>query len=140
MDLIRALDFVPLAVNQAAAYINRRAPRVSVHSYLQNFLDSERRKSSLLGSDFGDLRRREDVSNSVVVTWQITFEQIRQERPSASQLLSLMSLFQSQNIPEFMLNDYTEEAVDKEDGEAKVEGFEDDLDVLRGYSLVNIAT
>ena len=28
-DLIYVLDFIPLAVNQAAAYINRRAPRVS---------------------------------------------------------------------------------------------------------------
>ncbi|KAH7001205.1 hypothetical protein EDB80DRAFT_879307 [Ilyonectria destructans] len=134
-DLVSTLDFIPLAVNQSAAYINRRAPRVTVRSYLVDLQRSRERIGSLLNSDAGDLRRHEGVSNAVVVTWQVTFEQIRRERPAAANLLSLMSLFQAQSIPEYVLHDYSD--VETNGGES---GFEDDLDVLRGYSLVNITT
>lgn len=47
-DLLRALDYIPLAVTQAAAYINRRAPRMSIRGYLDEFRRSDKRKESLL--------------------------------------------------------------------------------------------
>ncbi|KAH8734444.1 hypothetical protein BGZ61DRAFT_490401 [Ilyonectria robusta] len=134
-DLVSTLDFIPLAVNQSAAYINRRAPRLSIRSYLVDFQKSQEKRGSLLHSDAGDLRRHEDVSNAVVVTWQVTFEQIRRQQPAAANFLSLMSLFEAQNIPEYMLHGYSN--VDSDCGESD---FEDDLDVLRGYSLVNTTT
>ncbi|KAJ4020366.1 hypothetical protein NW766_001845, partial [Fusarium irregulare] len=153
-DLIRTLDYIPLAVNQAAAYINRRSPRVTVESYLDTFSGNEKRKDSLLRSDKGDLGRQDGVSNSVVVTWQVTFEQIKREQPRAANLLSLMSQFQAQNIPETMLRNYDDDntmpddendadTVDvgtESDSESVRMNFETDLDVLRGYSLVNIST
>ncbi|KXJ86482.1 P-loop containing nucleoside triphosphate hydrolase protein, partial [Microdochium bolleyi] len=86
-----ALEYVPLAITQAAAYIVRRSPRVSCSSYLEQFRKSEKKKESLLDRDLGDLRRDGTAANSVVVTWQITFEQIQKERRSAADLLSLMS-------------------------------------------------
>ncbi|KAM0268252.1 hypothetical protein ACHAQH_010010 [Verticillium albo-atrum] len=152
IDLVRALNRIPLAVNQAAAYINRRSPRVTAGTYLNEFRKSERRRDSLLRSDKGDLGRHDGVSNSVVVTWQVTFEQIRRERPRAANLLSLMSYFQAQNIPESMLHDYHDvaasERVDGSSGDKDTDtdtdkadrqgDFEDDMDVLRGYSLVSI--
>jgi hypothetical protein len=36
VELLRALDCIPLAISQAAAYINRRA-RMTVASYLDEF-------------------------------------------------------------------------------------------------------
>ncbi|KAJ4183504.1 hypothetical protein NW759_017073 [Fusarium solani] len=139
-DLLRALDYIPLAITQAAAYINRRAPRASVQTYLDAFRESDKKKGSLLNRDVGDLRRDETVSNSVVTTWQVTFEQIRRERPSAAKLLSFMSLFNPQGIPEFVLHDYSTDVTDNmdRDAEAESDDFEDDLDVLRGYSLVSV--
>ncbi|RGP63231.1 kinesin light chain 3 [Fusarium longipes] len=150
--LVSTLDYIPLAVNQAAAYINRRSPRVTIESYLDEFHGNEKQKYSLLRSDKGDLGRQDGVSNSVVVTWQVTFEQIRRERPQAANLLSLMSQFQAQNIPEMMLHSYNEnsttrnEEVDvdppdtesESDGESERIDFENDIDVLRGYSLIGI--
>ncbi|KAH7464012.1 hypothetical protein FOMA001_g17831 [Fusarium oxysporum f. sp. matthiolae] len=138
-DLLRALDFIPLAITQAAAYINRRAPRVSVRVYLDTIRKSDKKKGNLLNSDTGDLRRDETVSNSVVTTWQVTFEQIRCERPSAANLLSFMSFFNPQGIPEFVLHNYKGDLTDSVDEDADCEAFEDDLDVLRGYSLVSVA-
>ncbi|KAJ4160360.1 hypothetical protein NW754_003485 [Fusarium falciforme] len=136
-DLLRALDCIPLAITQAAAYINRRAPRASVKTYLDAFRESDNKKGSLLNRDAGDLRRDETVSNSVVTTWQVTFEQIRRERPSAAKLLSFMSFFNPQGIPEFVLHDYSTDLANNVDRDAESE-FEDDLDVLRGYSLVSV--
>ena len=97
-ELLRALDCIPLAITQAAAYVNRRAPLISVSTYLDDFRRSDRKNDSLLNSDTGDLRRDETISNSVVTTWQVTFEQIRRERPSAAYLLLFMSFFNPQGI------------------------------------------
>ncbi|KAH7125055.1 hypothetical protein B0J13DRAFT_598998 [Dactylonectria estremocensis] len=140
-DLLDALDYIPLAITQAAAYINRRAPRISVKTYLDAFRESDKKKGSLLNSDAGDLRRDETVSNSVVTTWQVTLKQIRRERPSAANLLSLMSFFNPQGIPEFVLHHYKGDLTENADGVKDDEDddeFEDDLDVLRGYSLVSV--
>ncbi|KAJ4193670.1 hypothetical protein NW759_016585 [Fusarium solani] len=137
-DLLRALDCIPLAITQAAAYINRRAPRASIKTYLDVFRESDKKKGSLLNKDAGDLRRDETVSNSVITTWQVTFEQIRRERPSAAKLLSFMSFFNPQAIPEFVLHDYSTDLTDSMDSDIESDDFEDDLDVLRGYSLVSM--
>ncbi|KAJ5009127.1 Kinesin light chain [Colletotrichum sp. SAR 10_99] len=137
LRLISTLECIPLAVNQAVAYIYKRSPRVTVESFLEEFHNSERRKGTLLRSDRGDIQRYEGVSNSVVVTWQVTFEQIKREQPRAADLLSLMSYFQAQNIPVYMLHNYSSgnmgsEKSDDEHSNISSEDFEDDLDVLRG--------
>ncbi|KIL94216.1 hypothetical protein FAVG1_02778 [Fusarium avenaceum] len=136
IELLQNLDFIPLAITQAAAYINRRSPRESVETYLTTFQESDQNKRNLLNRDAGDLRRDETVSNSVITTWQVTFEHIRREKPSAAKLLSFMSFFNPHGIPIFVLRDYSTTSAP----EANVEtaSFEDDLDVLRGYSLVTV--
>ncbi|KAM5353336.1 hypothetical protein ACJZ2D_016758 [Fusarium nematophilum] len=135
-DLLQTLDYIPLAITQAAAYINRRAPRISIRTYLETFQKSDNKKGSLLISDAGDIRRDETVSKSVVTTWQVTFEQIRRERPSAANLLSFMSFFNPQGIPDFVLHNYDTDLTGSEDTDSESDDFEDDLDILRGYSLV----
>ncbi|KAF6806455.1 Kinesin light chain 5 [Colletotrichum sojae] len=141
--LVGTLEYIPLAIDQAAAYINKRSPRVTIQSYLDEFQKSENRKGTLLRSDRGDIRRYDGVSNSVVVTWQVTLEQIKREQPRAANLLSLMSYFHAQNIPECMLHDYSSgnigsKGANDKHAETSIIDFEDDLDVLRGYSLVTI--
>ncbi|KAH7016535.1 P-loop containing nucleoside triphosphate hydrolase protein, partial [Microdochium trichocladiopsis] len=146
-----ALEYVPLAITQAAAYIVRRSPRISCSSYLEQFRKSEKKKESLLDRDLGDLRRDGMAANSVVVTWQITFEQIQKERRSAADLLSLMSHFDPQEIPEWVLRSYYQRRCRSgkhhdngketdEDGEDYhgEDGLDDDLETLRDYSLVAV--
>ncbi|OAA45326.1 kinesin light chain 3 [Beauveria brongniartii RCEF 3172] len=134
IDLVRCLDYIPLAVNQAAAYINRR--RISIHEYMERFKESDKKRIGLLKHDGGDIRRHESVSSSVAITWQVTFNQIRQESPDAASLLSLLSCFQPQNIPHYMLSGYRECQQRTEDDESDDETLETDLDVLFAYSLV----
>ncbi|KAM0724011.1 hypothetical protein Q7P37_001002 [Cladosporium fusiforme] len=103
VELARELDRMPLAMAQAAAYIKQRSPRCSVQSYVEKLKKSSISKSSLLGHDGVDLRRDRDAKNSILSTWQISFEHIRSIRRSAADLLSLMSCFDRQAIPEALL-------------------------------------
>jgi tetratricopeptide (TPR) repeat protein len=132
-DLLLALDYIPLAITQAAAYINRRE-RITAAGYLDEFLRNDKKKESLLNQDIGDLRRDDSASNSVVSTWQLSFERIRQERRSAANLLSLMSFFNPQAIPEWVLRENPTYA---NNGDAE-DDFDDNLHTLLEYSLVSV--
>ncbi|KAJ3495404.1 hypothetical protein NLG97_g3419 [Lecanicillium saksenae] len=118
-ELAEALDFMPLAIAQAAAYVVQRRPRYSLQNYLDDFRKSNKRRASLLGLRDGKLRqdadkrilgltgeefRRDDeAKNSILLTWQISFDYIRKTRTSAAELLSLMSFCDRQGIPESLL-------------------------------------
>jgi tetratricopeptide (TPR) repeat protein len=157
-ELAAALEFMPLAIVQAAAYIFQRAPRSSVRQYLEEFRKSDRKKTNLLNCyEGGQLRRDWEAKNSIIITWQISFDYIRQTRPSAADLLSLMSFFDRQGIPEALLRNRTKQenarqhqrecsgnndGDDDEDSESKSsEGdeFEEDVLALRNYSFISIS-
>ena len=161
-DLVRALDLVPLAISQAAAYIQKRAPRSSPGKYLSEFRESERKRSRLLEHDAGDLRRDGGASNAILTTWQLSFDHIRSERRSAADLMSLMSFFDRQGIPGWVLNpsQTAKDAIqargrdqagegNSDDGSSATDdntddsadddvdgGFEDDVAMLRDYCLI----
>ena len=90
---------MPLAIVQAAAFISQKAPRCSVERYLKDFLKSDRKKTSLLNYEGGQLWRDRQAQNSIIITWQISFKHIHRTWPSAADLLSLMSFFDRQGIP-----------------------------------------
>ncbi|KAK4205840.1 P-loop containing nucleoside triphosphate hydrolase protein, partial [Rhypophila decipiens] len=73
-ELVQALDFIPLTIIQAAAYIQARTPRTSLEKYLAEFRESDSSKSRLLQYDAGDLRRDVGASNAIFATWQISFD------------------------------------------------------------------
>ncbi|OBT61032.1 hypothetical protein VE03_09628, partial [Pseudogymnoascus sp. 23342-1-I1] len=161
-ELAVALEFMPLAIVQAAAYIYQRAPRYSVREYVQDFRKSDRKRTSLLNYEGEQLRRDREAKNSIMITWQISFDHIRDIRPSASDLLSLMSFFDRQGIPEALLqnrsdqrnlqqdhteNDdsfvhgddsYSDDDVDGTSQASVSDGFEDDILTLRNYSFISI--
>lgn len=103
MKLTETLEFMPLAIVQAAAYIRHPASRCFVAQYLEDFQSSDSQKLKLLDYDVGNIHRDMDAKNSILVTWSLSFEHIRQTQPSAADLLSLMSLFDRQGIPEAVL-------------------------------------
>jgi hypothetical protein len=73
---------------------------MTIAAYLDEFRANAKRRESLLNQDACGLRWDESASNTMVTTWQMSFERIRQESPSATELLSLMSFFNTQEIPE----------------------------------------
>jgi hypothetical protein len=116
---------------------------MSVGRYLSELEEAEKRVQ-LLHKAATDLRRDEEARlNSVLATWQISFEHIRDKRPSAAELLSFMSFFNRQGIPEFMVRHYAD--TDLRQGTLSSTGseggefdFEEDMVVLRGFSLVRM--
>jgi tetratricopeptide (TPR) repeat protein len=102
-ELAAALEYMPLAIVQAAAYIAQTWPPCSVRQYLDRFRRSDRRRAGLLSYEGGKLRRDASAKNSILVTWQISFNHVREIRPSAIHLLSLMSFCDRQGIPASLL-------------------------------------
>jgi hypothetical protein len=66
--LVEELEFMPLAIVQAASYIRYRAPRCSVSQYLRDFQKSEREAIKLLKTEAGQLYRDWEAKNSILVT------------------------------------------------------------------------
>jgi tetratricopeptide (TPR) repeat protein len=126
--LVQALEYIPLAITQAGSYIANRSSRVAVSRYLQLFRESESNQTHLLQhEDAKDLRRDPSIRYAVITTWQLSFEQIRQEQPAATDLLALMSMFDRQGIPEGLV---------RADGDGLQ--FEDAVAPLISYSLIRV--
>jgi len=167
--LARALDFMPLAMAQAAAYICQRAGRCTVQEYVEKLGQCDRSEASVLDVDEQDLRRDREAKNSIMLTWQVSFNHIREVRPSASDLLSLMSFFDRQAIPEALLRvrgsgqgegreessaveskDHKRDGADARTSQSSernaavpfdtTEENEKDIVILRSYSLVSLTT
>ncbi|KAF2205150.1 TPR-like protein [Delitschia confertaspora ATCC 74209] len=134
-DLLHTLDYIPLAVTQAAAYINQGA-RMTISRYLDEFRSSHRKRENLLNWDAGDLRQDKSASQSVMTTWHISFERVRAERPSAADLLLLMSFFNPQGIPESILRRHSENTAESGSAGQADSTFDKDFDILHAYSLI----
>ncbi|EAU30103.1 predicted protein [Aspergillus terreus NIH2624] len=127
--LVQALEYIPLALIQTAAYIANRSPLINVSAYLRLFHESESKRMRLLQTeDSTDLRRDPSIRYAVITTWQLSFKQIRQEQPAATDLLALMSMFDRQGIPENLVRDSDQDELD----------FHDALAPLLSYSLVRL--
>ena len=168
-ELAATLEYMPLAITQAAAYIRQMGRRCSIRQYLQKLQKSDRSKQSILDYHAGDLRRDREARNSIMLTWQISFDHIYSIRRTAGELLSLMSFCDGQAIPELLVRTRKEatdegerterkKAVDLslgdedsdtdhsdtfDDGASESssnDGFDNDLAILQGYSFVSIST
>ena len=131
--LTQALDSMPLAITQAAAFIRQREPRMSVSRYADEICRSDQNRARLLRRDMGDSRRDGRASNSIIATWQISFEYIRRHMPTAARLLSLMSMFDRQGIPGSLLQEQYE------GGEGGDADLDDDIYTLTSFSLVKVS-
>ncbi|KAK4172659.1 putative kinesin light chain, partial [Triangularia setosa] len=96
MALLAELDWLPLAVSQAAAYMGRTA--TPIDEYLSKLKRRINRWQLLSETEF-DRHRRQYVSNSVMQTWDISIEHIRQENQMAYNIFHSLAFVDSQNIP-----------------------------------------
>ncbi|OBT70831.1 hypothetical protein VF21_10112 [Pseudogymnoascus sp. 05NY08] len=103
--LVTALDFFPLAITQAAAFISQSS--ITASKYLELFNEGLS-GSSLLKMEMDDLRRDPLMPNSIFGTFAISFHQIRRQNAKALDLLYLMSLLDRQDIPEYLISPLSE--------------------------------
>ena len=103
LALLNMLTFLPLAIVQAAAYINENDTSIQV--YLGLLDDTEENVIDLLSENFGDGLRDPSAKNPVASTWLVSFEQICRHHPLAGEYLSYMSCLNDKNIPQSLLPD-----------------------------------
>jgi tetratricopeptide (TPR) repeat protein len=128
--LVHALDGIPLAITHAAAYIKTRASTTTISTYLELFRESEANQVHLLSrKEWKDIRRDHSIRHAVIATWQISFLHIQKTERSAADLLALMSMFDKQGIPCWLLQGSTSQL-----------DFDDALAPLLSFSLVKNET
>src|SRR4029077_12512689 len=123
--LLQQLTFLPLAITQAAAYINETG--ISIADYVSLLKEQEEDMIELLSKDFEDKWRNAEVTNPVAMTWLISFEQIRQRDSLATDYLSFMACIDPRNIPTHLLPP----------GPSRVKQH-DALGVLKAYSFITV--
>jgi tetratricopeptide (TPR) repeat protein len=128
IELLDTLEYMPLAITQAGAYIRQLAPLMTLQGYLSQFRKNMANQATLLKKNARDIRRDETVSNSIIVTWEISFNQISEQHRPAADLLSLMSMFHRQSIPDFLLREDADEYL----------AFLDRLNLLINFSLISV--
>ena len=123
LALFDILDYLPLAISQAAAFMIKR--RKGVAEYLILIRD-ESTRSQILSRKGHHHGRAERSSESVVSTWWVTFRSIKRENPRAAELLAMMSLLDRHAIPVSMLQNPDE----------GIFGFEEAIGLLEDFSLI----
>ena len=98
-SLLEELDHLPLAVSQAAAFIEENCASISDYT---NALRGENAEE-FLHEELDDSRRDEESVNSVFRTWKLSHDQIRQQKPRAAELLSLLAMLDRQSVPKSLL-------------------------------------
>ncbi|KAK2591134.1 hypothetical protein QQS21_011172 [Conoideocrella luteorostrata] len=158
-ELAEKLEYVPLAIVQAAAYISERWPRCSVEKYLEKCRKNNHSKTRVLNDNRGGYYHRDPgAKNSILTTWQISFDHVSQNRRSSADLLSLMSFCDRQGILEVLLRGHSalknkivqEESkadsvvaesngsASNSDSDSDDDSFEEDILTLKSYSFISV--
>ncbi|KAF2452254.1 TPR repeat protein [Lineolata rhizophorae] len=122
-ELLDELTCLPLAIAQAAAYLNRN--RLSIAKYLQLLRNTEQDIVGLMSREFREDTRYKSSANAVATTWEVSFGQIRAHDAVAADLLAFMSCVEWKAIPRSLLPSMQPE-----------ERIEEAIGTLCGYSFL----
>jgi hypothetical protein len=121
--LLDELTCLPLAIAQAAAYLN--VNRTTIARYLWQRHNTEQDLVHLMSRDSRDDTWYKGSANAVATTWVVSFSQIRKRDAAAANLLAFISCVEWKAIPRLLLP------------EAKSEGeMEEAIGTLCGYSFL----
>lgn len=123
-ELLQRLTYLPLAIAQAAAFINQNTTDIA--GYISLLDGQELDAIKLLSEDFEDKGRYKSIKNPVATTWLTSFDQIRKLDPLAARYLSFMACLNSRDIPISLLP--SSSPVERERA----------IGSLRAYSLVRL--
>ncbi|KAL6695850.1 P-loop containing nucleoside triphosphate hydrolase protein [Trichoderma pleuroticola] len=100
ISLLEELEWLPLAITQAGAYMRRTL--TSAKEYSSLLAQSKRRWDILKANEF-DRHRRANVPNNVLETWGISIDRLRQENKIAYNILHVLAYLANQHIPHEMI-------------------------------------
>ncbi|KAH0536621.1 hypothetical protein FGG08_006515 [Glutinoglossum americanum] len=122
--LVKALNYLALPITQAAAFISENG--ITIAEYLEMLQAGNLDTKDILEEDLPDPGRDVGVPNSVFRAWELSFDQIRKQKPRAAEILSLMAALDRQAISDALL---------RNDDERKVE-FITAIGTLKAFSLI----
>jgi tetratricopeptide (TPR) repeat protein len=109
-ELLEVLGCIPLAITQAAAFIKRN--RMSLQKYQESLEEHEQNIKDYLNTEHQDHRRERGIPNAAFRTWELSYNQIREQEPRAAAMLSLMAMLDRQQIPEHLLRRHNDKDVE----------------------------
>ncbi|EHK16959.1 uncharacterized protein TRIVIDRAFT_113898, partial [Trichoderma virens Gv29-8] len=127
-QLLEELQRLPLAVSQAGAYIRRTS--MTIKEYLDLLTQGSSRWDLLKMNSF-DRHRRPEVSNSVLETWKISTQKIREESELSYRILNVIAYLDSQDIPHELIVAASRYSVDEEGRAEQVHKLEVQQAVMR---------
>ena len=122
-ELLSQLTYLPLAIVQAAAYVNENGMELA--DYLSLLKEQEDDVVNLLSKDFEANCNYDNVKGPVATTWLISFEQIRCRDPLAADYLSFIACVDPKDVPQSLLPPPT----------SRMKGMEA-IGTLKAYSFI----
>ncbi|KAF5855452.1 hypothetical protein ETB97_009201 [Aspergillus alliaceus] len=122
-QLLKELNYLPLAITQAAACIN--ISDISISKYLTLLHGTKDNVIRLMSRQFHDSTRYKGSQNAVATAWLISFKQIQKTDEAAAQLLAFVSCIEPKAILQCFLPDFGSE-----------EEREHAIGTLRGYAFL----
>lgn len=98
-QLLENLMYLPLAIAQAAAYINQT--KMPIRNYLALLHGAN--ASRVFSREFKDNTRYKSSHNAIATTWLISFEQIQKLDQTAMDLMEFLSCIEPKAIPQSLL-------------------------------------
>ena len=135
--LAAALECLPLCLAQAGAFILENS--ISVTDYLKLLEEGDNVLTEQLSEPFEAVGRDSDTPHAVTATWILSFELIRSQCELASDILSLLCLFDRQAIPKVFLSEYYEDTRGKVGASEKVTIMKA-LGMLKAFSFITEAS
>lgn len=96
-NIVIALDYFPLAIEQAGAYIEETG--CSFRDYLELYQHHRKILLARRGT------QNTNYPDSVATTWSLSFQKVKQANPAAAELLQLCSFLAPDTIPEELLRE-----------------------------------
>ncbi|KAL4986457.1 hypothetical protein BDW68DRAFT_178771 [Aspergillus falconensis] len=99
--LSELLGHLPLAIVQAAAFMQENSMTVS--EYIELYNDSEETSMDLLCEPFETLGRDTGVPNAVATTLIVSIDQIKERDPKAVEILQLIAFLDRNGVPKSLI-------------------------------------
>ncbi|KAJ9322858.1 hypothetical protein DTO027B5_2900 [Paecilomyces variotii] len=99
--LLGKLNYIPLAIAQAAAYMN--VNQIPITEYLGLLEKKDKDAIEALSTKLRDRTHYHDSQSAVMTTWMISFDQIREKSITAARLLSFIAHLEPKAIPQSLL-------------------------------------
>ncbi len=116
-NLAEILGFLPLALEQAGAFI--KSKNINISEYINDFKE---KNTTIFKED-----KVQPCNTNIATTWQISFEKIKIEKPESIDFLNIIAFLSSDNINTIWFKD-------------NFTNIDDIINILKRFSLIKQST